>query len=52
MHTAPGSLIGFAVAMCITPDPNTAMLAASFGLRATVPDMLGIAAGFAFRCGS
>jgi threonine/homoserine/homoserine lactone efflux protein len=45
------SLIGFAVAMYITPGPNNAMLAASaaaYGLRATVPHMLGIACGFAF----
>jgi threonine/homoserine/homoserine lactone efflux protein len=45
------SLIGFAIAMYITPGPNNAMLAASaasFGLRATVPHMLGIAFGFSF----
>ena len=45
------SLIGFAVAMYITPGPNNTMLAASaasYGLRATVPHMLGIACGFAF----
>jgi threonine/homoserine/homoserine lactone efflux protein len=45
------SLIGFAITMYITPGPNNAMLAASaasFGLRATVPHMLGIAFGFTF----
>ena len=45
------SLIGFAIAMYITPGPNNAMLAASaasYGMRATVPHMLGIACGFAF----
>jgi threonine/homoserine/homoserine lactone efflux protein len=45
------SLIGFAIAMYITPGPNNVMLAASaasYGLRATVPHMLGIACGFAF----
>ena len=43
------SLIGFAITMYITPGPNNAMLAASaasFGLRATIPHMLGIAFGF------
>ena len=43
------SLTGFAVAMYITPGPNNTMLASSganHGLRATVPHMLGIAAGF------
>src|SRR4051794_19336641 len=45
------SMIVFAIAMYITPGPNNAMLAssaASFGLRATVPHMLGIACGFTF----
>jgi threonine/homoserine/homoserine lactone efflux protein len=45
------SLIGFAIAMYITPGPNNAMLAASgasFGMRAAVPHMLGIVCGFAF----
>ncbi len=44
------SLTGFAVAMYITPGPNNTMLASSganHGLRATIPHMLGIAAGFA-----
>jgi threonine/homoserine/homoserine lactone efflux protein len=44
-------MIGFAVAMYITPGPNNAMLASSaanFGLRATIPHMLGIACGFSF----
>src|SRR5580704_1752157 len=48
------SLIGFAVAMYITPGPNNTMLAASaasYGMRATVPHMLGIAGGFAFMMG-
>jgi threonine/homoserine/homoserine lactone efflux protein len=43
------SLIGFAVAMYITPGPNNVMLAtsaASFGVRATIPHMLGVAFGF------
>jgi threonine/homoserine/homoserine lactone efflux protein len=51
MSPALLSLIGFAIAMYITPGPNNAMLAASaatFGLRATVPHMLGIAFGFTF----
>jgi threonine/homoserine/homoserine lactone efflux protein len=44
------SLAGFAVAMYVTPGPNNIMLASSgatFGVRATVPHMLGIAIGFA-----
>ena len=43
------SLAGFAVAMYITPGPNNVMVttsAANHGLRATVPHMLGINAGF------
>lgn len=43
------SMIGFAVAMYITPGPNNVMLAsagANHGVRATLPHMLGIAAGF------
>ena len=43
------SLIGFSVAMYITPGPNNVMVAASaanHGVRATVPHMLGIAFGF------
>ncbi len=43
------SLFGFAVAMYITPGPNNVMVAASaanYGLRASVPHMLGINAGF------
>jgi len=50
MDAALLSLIGFAVAMYITPGPNNVMVAASsatHGLRATVPHMCGIAAGFA-----
>src|SRR3954467_12400166 len=45
------SMIGFAVTMYITPGPNNAMLAASaasFGIRATIPHVLGIAFGFTF----
>jgi threonine/homoserine/homoserine lactone efflux protein len=43
------SLAGFAVAMYITPGPNNVMVAASaanHGVRASVPHMLGINAGF------
>jgi len=43
------SLAGFAVAMYITPGPNNVMVttsAANHGVRATVPHMLGINAGF------
>lgn len=45
------SLIGFAAVMYVTPGPNNTMLAASaasYGVRATVPHMLGIAFGFTF----
>jgi threonine/homoserine/homoserine lactone efflux protein len=45
------SLIGFATVMYITPGPNNTMLAASaasYGIRATLPHMLGIACGFTF----
>jgi threonine/homoserine/homoserine lactone efflux protein len=51
MNETLPSLIGFAIAMYITPGPNNAMLAASaatYGLRATIPHLLGIAFGFAF----
>jgi threonine/homoserine/homoserine lactone efflux protein len=44
------SLLGFSVAMYITPGPNNVMVAASaanHGIRATMPHMLGIATGFA-----
>ncbi|HET6236825.1 MAG TPA: LysE family translocator [Acetobacteraceae bacterium] len=44
------SLVGFSVAMYITPGPNNVMIAASaanHGIRATVPHMFGIAFGFA-----
>jgi threonine/homoserine/homoserine lactone efflux protein len=50
MNTALLSLIGFSVAMYITPGPNNVMVAASAannGIRATVPHMFGIAVGFA-----
>lgn len=43
------SLLGFAVAMYITPGPNNVMLASSganYGVRATLPHMLGIDLGF------
>jgi threonine/homoserine/homoserine lactone efflux protein len=43
------SAAGFALAMSATPGPNNAMLAASganFGLRRTVPHLLGVAIGF------
>jgi threonine/homoserine/homoserine lactone efflux protein len=43
-------LIGFAFASSITPGPNNMMLMASganFGIRRTVPHMLGVAIGFA-----
>jgi threonine/homoserine/homoserine lactone efflux protein len=43
------SLLGFAVVMYITPGPNNVMVAssaASYGIRATMPHMLGIAIGF------
>ena len=44
------ALIGFAFATSITPGPNNMMLLASganFGLRRTVPHMLGISLGHA-----
>ncbi|WP_149535451.1 LysE family translocator [Siccirubricoccus phaeus] len=40
---------GFAIAMSATPGPNNAMVAASgarFGLRRTLPHMLGVSLGF------
>jgi threonine/homoserine/homoserine lactone efflux protein len=43
------SIVAFAVAMCATPGPNNAMVASSgatFGFKATLPHMLGIAIGF------
>jgi len=43
------SLIGFSIAMYITPGPNNVMVAASaanHGIRATMPHMFGIAGGF------
>lgn len=43
------SLIGFSIAMYITPGPNNVMVAASsanHGVGATMPHMLGIVAGF------
>ncbi len=49
MNGALLSLVGFSVAMYITPGPNNVMVAASaanHGMRATVPHMFGIAMGF------
>jgi len=49
METSLLSLIGFSVAMYITPGPNNLMVAASaanHGIRATVPHMVGILIGF------
>src|SRR5690242_836827 len=49
MQAALLSLIGFSIAMYITPGPNNVMVAASaanHGVRATVPHMLGVAIGF------
>jgi len=49
METALVSLIGFSVAMYITPGPNNVMVAASaanHGIGATTPHMFGIAVGF------
>jgi threonine/homoserine/homoserine lactone efflux protein len=43
------ALLGFAIAMSITPGPNVLMVAAgaaNAGVRATIPHMLGIAIGF------
>ena len=45
------SLAAFAFVMSITPGPNNLMLMASganFGIRRTVPHMLGVALGFVF----
>jgi len=49
MDSALLSLIGFSVAMYVTPGPNNVMVAASaanHGIRATLPHMLGICTGF------
>jgi threonine/homoserine/homoserine lactone efflux protein len=49
MNSALLSLVGFSIAMYITPGPNNVMVAASaanHGIRATVPHMFGIAMGF------
>ncbi len=43
------ALLGFAIAMSVTPGPNVLMVAAgaaNAGVRATIPHMLGIAIGF------
>lgn len=45
------ALVGFAFAASVTPGPNNALVAANAaanGVRATVPHMVGIGAGFAF----
>lgn len=44
-----GSAVAFAVAMSATPGPNNAMVTASgasWGLRRTIPHILGVAIGF------
>ena len=49
MDTSTLSMIGFAISMYVTPGPNNVMLAASaasFGVSATLPHMLGIGLGF------
>ena len=49
MNSVLASLLGFSVAMYITPGPNNVMVAASaanHGIRATMPHMFGIAVGF------
>ena len=49
MNSTLLSLLGFSVAMYITPGTNNVMVAASAannGIRATVPHMFGIATGF------
>jgi threonine/homoserine/homoserine lactone efflux protein len=49
MDSALLSLLGFSVAMYITPGPNNVMVASSaanLGIHATLPHMLGIAFGF------
>lgn len=51
MATTFPSLLGFATVMYLSPGPNNTMLAASaasYGIRATLPHMLGIACGFTF----
>src|SRR5919206_2461214 len=43
------SAIGFALAMSATPGPNNALVAASaanFGLRRSLPQVLGVSIGF------
>jgi threonine/homoserine/homoserine lactone efflux protein len=49
MDSALISVVGFSIAMYVTPGPNNVMVAASAannGIRATVPHMFGIATGF------
>lgn len=50
-HETFPALIALAVATLFTPGPNNVMLAASganFGVRRTVPHLLGVATGFPF----
>lgn len=50
MDPVIASMSGFAVTMYITPGPNNVMVASSaatYGIPATVPHMLGIVVGFA-----
>ncbi len=57
LNKAVLALISFAFVMSITPGPNNIMLSASganYGLRRTIPHMLGVSIGFAsliFFCG-
>ena len=49
LHMEYLSLILFAIATCITPGPNNAMILASglnFGVRASMPHLVGINIGF------
>jgi threonine/homoserine/homoserine lactone efflux protein len=51
METPLLALIGFAFAASVTPGPNNMLVAANAaanGVRATLPHMVGIGAGFAF----
>jgi threonine/homoserine/homoserine lactone efflux protein len=49
VHELLGSLLLFAVAVTFTPGPNVVLVtasAANFGFRRTLPQMIGITAGF------
>jgi len=49
MHVSLGPLILFAAVMSLTPGPNVIVVtasAANFGFRRTIPQMVGITAGF------